>query len=100
MLSQIIPMKYGFIAYGNLKTEFSKKTMKVVDVVMKEVEKVAKKHDIEVKMYGVPYGVSEDFVVVYESDKGLVNYYNFSLEADLPYTNTRTNQVSIDPPEM
>ena len=61
-------MKYGFIAYGNLKTEFSKKPMKVVDVVMKEVEKVAKKHDIEVKMYGVPYGVSEDFVVVYESD--------------------------------
>ncbi len=89
-------MKYGFIAYGNLKPELSKRPMNLVHVIMKDVEKVAKKHEIEVKMYGVPYGVSEDFVVVYESDKGLVNYYNFSLEADLPYTNTRTNQVSID----
>lgn len=91
-------MKYGFIAYGNLKTEFTKQPMEEIHNVMKQVEIIAKKHEIEVKMYGVPYGVSEDFVVVYESEKGLVNYYNFGVEADLPYTNTRTNQVSIDIP--
>ena len=90
-------MKYGFIAYGNLKSEFNKKPLDEIHTVMKDVEKIAKKHDIEIKMYGIPYGVSEDFVVVYESDKGLVNYYNFGLEAILPYTNIRTNQVSIDP---
>lgn len=90
-------MKYGFIAYGNLKPEFNKKPIKEIHEVMKKVKKVAQGHDIEIKMYGVPYGVSEDFVVVYESDKGLVNYYNFGIEANLPYTNTRTNQVSIDP---
>lgn len=90
-------MKYGFIAYGNLKPEYNKKPIKKIHEVMKTVEKVAQEHDIEIKMYGVPYGVSEDFVVIYESDKGLVNYYNFGTEANLPYTNTRTNQVSIDP---
>jgi hypothetical protein len=74
-----------------------KKPLDEIHTVMKDVEKIAKKHDIEIKMYGIPYGVSEDFVVVYESDKGLVNYYNFGLEAILPYTNIRTNQVSIDP---
>ena len=89
-------MKHGFIAYGILKPEFNKKPLKEIHKVMDEVKKVAVKHEIEVKMYGIPYGVSEDFVVVYESLKGLVNYYNFGTEADLPYTNTRTNQVSID----
>jgi hypothetical protein len=90
-------MKYGFIAYGNLKPEYNKKPIKEIHQVMKTVQQVAQKHEIEIKMYGVPYGVSEDFVVVYESNKGLVNYYNFGTEANLPYTNTRTNQVSIDP---
>jgi len=89
-------MKYGFIAYGNLKPELRKKPMNMIHLIMKDVEKIAKKHEIEIKMYGVPYGVSEDFVAIYESDKGLVNYYNFNIEADLPYNNTRTNQVSID----
>ena len=89
-------MKHGFIAYGILKPEFNKKPLKEIHKVMDEVKKVAVKHEIEVKMYGIPYGVSEDFVVVYESLMGLVNYYNFGTEADLPYTNTRTNQVSID----
>lgn len=89
-------MRHGFIVYGNLKPEFNKKPLYEIHKVMDEVKKVAEKHEIEIKMYGLPYGVSEDFVVVYESEKGLVNYYNFGTEADLPYTNTRTNQVSID----
>ena len=89
-------MRHGFIAYGNLKPEFITKPLDEIHKVMKEVEKIAEKHDIEIKMYGLPYGVSEDFVVVYESEKGLVNYYNFGIEANLPYANTRTNQVSID----
>lgn len=89
-------MKHGFIVYGNLKPEFNQKPLDEIHQVMKEVKKVAEKHEIEIKMYGLPYGVSEDFVVVYESEKGFANYYNFGTEADLPYTNTRTNQVSID----
>jgi hypothetical protein len=91
-------MRYGFIAYGNLKPEFNKMPVTEIHEIMKKVETTAKEHEIEIKMYGIPYGVSEDFVVVYESNKGLVNYYNFGTEADLPYTNTRTNQVSIDIP--
>ena len=89
-------MKHGFIAYGNLKPEFIRKPLDEIHKVMKEVKKIAEKHQIEIKMYGLPYGVSEDFVVVYESEKGLVNYYNFGTEANLPYMNTRTNQVSTD----
>ena len=89
-------MRHGFIVYGNLKPEFNKKPLYEIHKVMDEVKKVAEKHEIEIKMYGLPYGVSEDFVVVYESEKGLVNYHKFGTEADLPYTNTRTNQVSID----
>lgn len=89
-------MRYGFITYGNLRPEYQKKPFEEIHKMMQEVKKIADKYDIDVKMYGIPYGVSEDFVVVYESDKGLVNYYNFGLEANLPYANTRTNQVSIE----
>ena len=74
-------MKYGYIAFGKMKPELTVKT-------------VAEKHEIQIKMYGFPYGVSENFVAVYASDKGLDNYQNFSMEADLPYTDTRTHQLT------
>ena len=48
-------------------------------------------------MYGFPYGVAED-LVVYESEKGLVNFYNFAINTDLPYESPRTNQVAIPRP--
>ena len=84
-------MKYGYIAFGKMKPE---STVETVNEAMEKVKKVAEKHEIKIKMYGFPYGVSENFVAVYASDKGLDNYQNFSMEADLPYTDTRTHQLT------
>jgi hypothetical protein len=83
-------MKYGFIAFGKMKPEVTSGNVKKI---MEEVSKVAEKYEVKVVMYGYPFGVSEDFSAIYSSDKGLDNYINFVVEADLPYTDTRTHQV-------
>lgn len=84
-------MKYGYIAFGKMTSDI---TVETVNKAMEEVKKVAEKYEIKIKMYGFPYGVSENFVVVYASDRGLDNYQSFTMEADLPYTDTRTHQVT------
>jgi hypothetical protein len=33
--------------------------------------------DISMHMWGFPYGVDDDLLVVFESEKGLENYMNF-----------------------
>jgi len=50
---------------------------------------------LKVLMWGAPYGVSENNVVVYESEKGIENYFNFGQAVDLPYTDTRTTIVTL-----
>ena len=86
-------MKYGYIAFGKLKPDIMGGGPESINKAMAELIKVAEKHDVMVKTYGYPFGVSENFVVVYASEKDLGNYNNFMGEADLPYTDARTHQV-------
>ena len=83
-------MTYGFIAFGKMNID----TMDKIKESMEEVKKVAEKHDVKLVIYGFPYGVSENFVAIYSSKKGLDNYQAFSMEADLPYSDTRTHQFT------
>jgi hypothetical protein len=85
-------MKHGFIAYGTIKPEW----LPLTDKFMKEMERVkedAAKKGFKMLYWGHPYGVTENVVVVYESDKGLADYH--SLNLNNPYTGTRTNLVVI-----
>jgi hypothetical protein len=84
-------MKYGYIAFGKLKQDIF--TGENINKAMDAVKKVAEKHEVKIKMYGYPYGVSENFVVVYASDKGLDDFQSFSSEANLQWTDVRTHQV-------
>jgi hypothetical protein len=86
-------MKYGYIAFGKLKPDIMGGGPESINKAMAELIKVAEKHDVMVKTYGYPFGVSENFVVVYASEKDLGNYNSFMGEADLPYTDARTHQV-------
>ena len=84
-------MKYGYIIYGNLKPEWGPD-----EELKKEMERVkaeAEKKGFTMKYWGHPFGVSEDIVVVYKSEKGLDEY--FLLNQDAPFTGSRTNQVII-----
>ena len=51
------------------------------------------KHGFNMNYWGHPCGVSENIVVVYNSEKGMDAYYNMGL--DIPFTGNRTNLVII-----
>ena len=85
-------MKYGYIVYGNLNPKW----LSTTEDLKKEMERVkeeAEKKGFKMKYWGHPYGVSENIVVVYKSEKGLDAYFNLGLNN--PFTGSRTNQVII-----
>jgi len=45
--------------------------------------------------WGHPFGVSENMVCVFKSEKGLDAFFEFLTTVDLPYTDSRTNMVAI-----
>jgi len=86
-------MKYTYICHGKWKTPATlEEIRKAMDKVMKEAEK----HGLKVLAWGAPYGVSENCVVVYGSEKGVDNYFSFGQAVELPYTDARTT-IAIQP---
>jgi len=85
-------MKYGYIVYGNLNPEWLSSTADL----KKEMERVkgeAEKKGFTMKYWGHPYGVSENIVVVYKSEKALDEY--FGMGVDTPWSGARTDLVII-----
>ena len=85
-------MKYGYIVYGNLKPGWPENPEGLKEE-MERVKAEAEKKGFTMKYWGHPFGVSEDIVIVYKSEKGLDEY--FGLSQDAPFTGTRTNLVII-----
>jgi len=85
-------MKYGYIVYGNLKPGWLTPT-KDLKKEMERVKEEAEKQGFKMKYWGHPFGVSENIVVVYKSEKGLDAYFN--LDLNYPFTGSRTNLVTI-----
>ena len=86
-------MKYGYIVYGNLNPEWLQDPTKDLKKEMERVKEEAEKKGFHMKYWGHPYGVSENIVVVYKSEKGLDEYFNMGINN--PYTGARTDIVSI-----
>jgi cell fate regulator YaaT (PSP1 superfamily) len=86
-------MKYGYIAYGNMNPELLQASTEERKKEMDRVKEEAEKHGFKMKYWGHPYGVSENIVVVFKSEKGLDDY--FKMNINFPYTGTRTNLVII-----
>jgi len=85
-------MKYGFVVYGNLKPEI--RPGEDLKKKMEQVKADAEKNGFTMKYWGHPYGVSEDIVVVYKSEKGLAEYFSWTPK-NYPFTGSRTNLVII-----
>jgi len=62
-----------------------------------KLKEEAAKHGFTQQFWGHPFGVSENIVIVYESEKGVDQYTNFlvALWEELPYTDPRTHIVTI-----
>jgi hypothetical protein len=84
-------MKYGYIVYGNMKPVWGPG-----EDLKKEMERVkeeAEKQGFTMMYWGHPFGVSENIVVVYKSEKGLGAYFDMGITT--PWTGARTHQVII-----
>jgi hypothetical protein len=88
-------LRHGFIAYGKAKPDLFKMSGEELAEEMERLVEKAGRFDLVLHMWGFPYGVDDDLVVVYESEKGLENYMNYEIESELPYSNTRTTIVAI-----
>jgi len=86
-------MKFGYIAYGKMNPEFLQASPEERKKEMDRVKEEAEKHGFKMMYWGHPYGVSENIVVVYKSEKTLDAYT--SMNIGTPYTDTRTNLVVI-----
>jgi len=85
-------MKFGYIAYGKMNPELMgspEERKKEMDRVKEE----AKKLGFELMYWGHPYGLSENIVLVFKSDKTLDAYHNMNI--GLPLSDTRTNIIVI-----
>lgn len=88
-------MRYGYVVYAKAKPHLFEMNNEEIGEEMRKLADKAKKFDMEMHMWGFPYGVDDDLLVVFESELGLENYMNFEIESDLPYSGTRTTIVAI-----
>jgi hypothetical protein len=86
-------MKYGYIQYGNMSKELYKLPPEQRNKKMEEYKVATAKLGWKMLMWGNPFGVSESFVVVYESSKPLAAMF----EDKLPnlFYGGRTDIVAI-----
>jgi phage-related protein len=86
-------MKFGYIAYGKMAPKWLQATSEERKKEMERVKADAEKAGFKMMYWGHPYGVSENIVVIYQSEKGLDTY--FSLSLNNIYSDTRTDLVVI-----
>ncbi len=86
-------MTYGYIVYGYMKPEWEAAAGEDLKKEMERVKEEAKKKGFHMKYWGHPYGVSENIVVVYKSEKGLDEFSKMGINT--PGTGARTDIVLI-----
>jgi uncharacterized protein with GYD domain len=82
-------MKYTYVAHGKWTSEAIQDTTKNIEKLKADAEK----HGLKILAWGAVFGVSENLAVVYESEKGVDNYFNFVTSVELPYTDSRTTII-------
>ena len=81
-------MTYAFVSFAYLKQEWMGKFGDPLNKEMARVKEEAEKKGFHMKYWGHPYGVAENIMVVYVSEKGLDDYHNMGVDA--PYSGNRT----------
>ncbi len=91
-------MGVGFITYARMTPEFQAMSRLERAEAIKRLTEQAAKHDVRARMvlWGHPYGVNENLVVVYESSKGVENYNNMVLDDQNVYTDSRTTVTVLE----
>ena len=82
-------MKYGYVAYANLLPEWFGK-MDELSAEMDRFKEHAEKHGFHMKYWGHPYGISENMMVMFKSEKDLGAWQKMNMSYTTPYTGDRT----------
>ena len=86
-------MRYGYIMYGNMTPEITKLSPEQRNKKMDEAKAAAEKKGWHMVMWGHPFGVSEDILVVYETPKPLSAMFEDGLPNVM--NNGRTHIVAL-----
>jgi hypothetical protein len=89
MVQETVKMKYGYMTYANLLSEWFEK-MDDLPAEMDRFKEHAEKHGFHMKYWGHPYGTSENIVAVFKSEKGLGDWQIMNQAYTQPYDGDRT----------
>jgi len=89
-------MGIGFITYAKMTPEFQAMSRPERTEAMERLKEQAARHGVHMLMWGHPYGVNENLVIVYESKKGVENYNNMVLDDQSIYTDSRTTIAVLE----
>ena len=88
-------IKYGYVSYCKGTSKFwgltEQERVKELDRIKREAEK----YGLKMVLRGEPYGVSEDILPVFESEKGLDIFNKFQNETYQPFESGRTILVVL-----
>ena len=82
-------MKYGYVSYAYMKTDVMT-DRDAMDKEMARVKEHAENHGFHMKYWGHPFGVAENIMVVFKSEKALGEFMAMNQATDLPYNGQRT----------
>ncbi len=83
-------MKYKYISYCKGTSEFWELTEKERTKEFNRIKRKSEKYGLKMILKGEPYGVSEDIILAFESEKGLDVFNKFQNETYQPFESGRT----------
>ena len=89
-------MGMGFITYAKMTPEFQAMSRPERAAAMERLKEQTSKHNVYMLMWGHPYGVNENLVIVYQSGKGVENYNNMVIDDQNVYVDSRTTVAVLE----
>lgn len=84
------------MTYAKMTPEFQSKSRPDRAKAMDKLKEQAAEHGVHMLLWGHPFGVNENLVIVYESSKGVENYNNMVLDDQNIYTDSKTTIAVLE----
>jgi len=89
--------KYRYIVLQDFTVEGNALDEKGWKAYFSKEDEAAKKHGVKILFRGIPYGVSQSFVTVYETEKYLDQLYKMFMEIGRSKIIAAANTITVTP---